>query len=59
MERKYTGGVEVIKRQTAELAFRFDGTEWNGNVTVLMPPTVNMKYTHLLSILYLSSVQVL
>ena len=39
-ERKYTGGVEVIKRQTAELAFCFNGTEQNGNITVFMPPTV-------------------
>ena len=39
-ERKCNGGVQVIERQTAELAFRFDGTERNGNVTVFMPPTV-------------------
>ena len=39
-ERKYTGGVQVIERQTAELAFRFDGTERNGNVTVFVPLTV-------------------
>ena len=39
-ERKCTGGVQVIERQTAELAFRFDGTERNGNITVIMPPTV-------------------
>ena len=32
-ERKCTGGVQVIERQTAELAFRFDGTEWNGTET--------------------------
>ena len=42
-ERKFTGGVQVIERQTAELAFRFDGTEQNGNVTVFMPPTVSKK----------------
>ncbi len=41
-ERKCTGGVQVIERQTADLAFRFDGTERNGNVTVFMPPTVNI-----------------
>ena len=29
-EQKYDGDVEVIKRQMAELAFRFDGTERNG-----------------------------
>ena len=40
MERNCTGGVQVIERQTAELVFRFDGTERNGNVTVFMPPTV-------------------
>ncbi len=40
MERKCNGGVQVIERQTAELAFRFDGTERNGNITVFMPPTV-------------------
>ena len=39
-EQKYTGGVQVIKRQMAELMFRFDGTEQNGNVNVFMPPTV-------------------
>ena len=27
MEWKYTGGVQVIERQTAELTFRFDGME--------------------------------
>ena len=26
-ERKYTGDVQVIERQTAELAFHFNGTE--------------------------------
>ena len=26
-ERKCTGGVQVIEQQTAELTFRFDGTE--------------------------------
>ena len=41
-ERKCTGGVQVIERQTAELAFRFNGTERNGNVTVFMPPTVHV-----------------
>ena len=30
----------MIEQQTAELTFRFDGTERNGNVTVFMPPTV-------------------
>ena len=33
-EWKYTGGVQVIEWQTAELAFCFDGTEWKGNVNV-------------------------
>ena len=41
MQRWCADGVQVIERQTAELAFRFDGTERNGNVTVFMPPTVN------------------
>ena len=41
-EWKCTGGVQVIEWQTAELAFRFDGTEQNGNVTVFMPPTVHV-----------------
>ena len=40
MERNCTGGVEVTQRQMADIAFRFDGTEWNGNVTVFMPHTV-------------------
>ena len=40
-ERKCNGGVQVIERQMAELAFRFDGTERNGNITVFMPPTVH------------------
>ena len=44
-ERKCTGGVQVIERQMAELAFCFDGTERNGNVTVFMPPTVCL-YAH-------------
>ena len=39
-ERKCTGGVQVIERQTAELTFRFDRTERNGNVTIFMLPTV-------------------
>ena len=39
-EQKYTGGVQVIEWQMAELAFRFDGTEQNRNVNVFMPPTV-------------------
>ena len=40
MERKYIGGVQIIERQMVELAFRFDGTEWNRNVNIFMPPTV-------------------
>ena len=32
----------MIERQTAELVFRFNGTERNGNVTVFMPPTVHV-----------------
>ena len=39
----------MIERQTAELAFRFDGTERNGNVTVFMPPTVDPVCTYLFS----------
>ena len=39
-EQKCTGGVQVIEQQTAELVFRFDGTERNGNFTVFMAPTV-------------------
>ena len=35
--------MQVIERQTAELAFRLHGTERNGNVTVFMAPTV--QYT--------------
>ena len=42
-ERKCNGGVQVIERQMAELAFRFNGMERNGNVTVFMPPTVTVK----------------
>ena len=41
-ERKYTGGMQVIEQQTAELAFRFERTERNGNINVFMPPTVAM-----------------
>ena len=33
----------MIERQTAELAFRFDRTERNGNITVFMPPTVRLS----------------
>ena len=39
-EWKYTGGVQVIEWQTAELAFCFNGTEWKGNVNVFMSPTI-------------------
>ena len=41
-EQKCTGGVQVIERQTAELTFRFDGTERNGTETspFFMLPTV-------------------
>ena len=48
-ERKHTGGMQVIERQMAKLAFRFNGTEWNGNVNIFMPPTVGqwMDYLHL------------
>ena len=41
-DRKCTGGVQVIERQTAELAFCFDGMERNGNVTIFIPPTVSI-----------------
>ena len=47
-EWKCNGGVQVIERQTVELAFCFDGTERNGNVTVFMPPTVHVHVIVLL-----------
>ena len=48
-EWKCTGGVQVIERQTAELAFHFDRTERNRNITVFMPPTVDPVCTYLFS----------
>ena len=42
----YTGSVEVTERQTADLMFRFYGTVRNGNITIFMPPTVQM-YVHI------------
>ena len=32
--------IEWQTRLTAELAFRLHGTEWNGNITIFMAPTV-------------------